>query len=177
MAPMLTYPTIDPIALQLGPLSIHWYGLTYLVGILGGWALGHARARRPDVPLSPEQVGDLTTYIALGVILGGRLGYVLFYDLPRVLGDPLALLRIWEGGMSFHGGLIGVILAMIWYGNRLGCGFWRLADFVAPLVPLGLGAGRIGNFINGELGSPHRPALGHGVSPCRPAAAPSLAAL
>ena len=107
MAPMLTYPTIDPIALQLGPLSIHWYGLTYLVGILGGWALGHARARRPDVPLSPEQVGDLTTYIALGVILGGRLGYVLFYDLPRVLGDPLALLRIWEGGMSFHGGLSG----------------------------------------------------------------------
>jgi len=151
MAPMLTYPAIDPIALQLGPLSIHWYGLTYLVGILGGWALGHARARRPDVPLAPEQVGDLTTYIALGVILGGRLGYVLFYDLPRVLGDPLALLRIWEGGMSFHGGLLGVILAMIWYGNRLGCGFWRLADFVAPLVPLGLGAGRIGNFINGEL--------------------------
>jgi len=151
MTPMLTYPAIDPIALQLGPLAIHWYGLTYLIGILGGWALGHARARRPDTPLSQQQMSDLTTHVALGVILGGRLGYVLFYDLARVLGDPLALLRIWEGGMSFHGGLLGVITVMVWYGNRLGCGFWRLADFVAPLVPLGLGAGRIGNFINGEL--------------------------
>ncbi|NVD35286.1 prolipoprotein diacylglyceryl transferase [Marinobacter lutaoensis] len=148
---MLTHPQFDPIAVSLGPLKIHWYGLMYLVGFLAGWWLGRLRARRPGSPITEAQMGDLLFYLALGVILGGRFGYVLFYNFGAFLQDPLWLFRIWEGGMSFHGGLLGVILAMVWYGRKTGAGFWRLADFVAPLVPVGLGAGRIGNFINGEL--------------------------
>ncbi|MBE01663.1 prolipoprotein diacylglyceryl transferase [Marinobacter lutaoensis] len=148
---MLTHPQFDPIAVSLGPLKIHWYGLMYLVGFLAGWWLGRLRARRPGSPITEAQMGDLLFYLALGVILGGRFGYVLFYNFGAFLQDPLWLFRIWEGGMSFHGGLLGVILAMVWYGHKTGAGFWRLADFVAPLVPVGLGAGRIGNFINGEL--------------------------
>lgn len=148
---MLQHPQIDPVAISLGPLKIHWYGLTYLAGFAIGWWLGRLRARRPGSPLNEEQVSDLLFYIALGVILGGRFGYVIFYNFDQFLADPVWLLRVWEGGMSFHGGLIGVILAMWWYGRKLGCGFFRLADFVAPLVPVGLGAGRLGNFINGEL--------------------------
>ena len=148
---MLTHPQFDPIAVSLGPLKIHWYGLMYLVGFLAGWWLGRLRARRPGSPITEAQMGDLLFYLALGVILGGRFGYVLFYNFGAFLQDPLWLFRIWEGGMSFHGGLLGVILAMVWYGHKTGAGFWRLAGFVAPLVPVGLGAGRIGNFINGEL--------------------------
>ncbi|WP_111497330.1 prolipoprotein diacylglyceryl transferase [Marinobacter bohaiensis] len=148
---MLRYPQIDPIAISLGPLKIHWYGLMYLIGFAVGWWLGRLRTRKPWSPVNEQQMGDLLFYIALGVILGGRFGYVVFYNFPTFMGDPLWLFRVWEGGMSFHGGLIGVILAMWWYGRKLNCGFFALADFVAPLVPVGLGAGRIGNFINGEL--------------------------
>lgn len=148
---MLQHPQIDPVAISLGPLKIHWYGLTYLAGFAIGWWLGRYRARKPWTPLNEEQVSDLLFYVALGVILGGRFGYVLFYNFDQFLADPVWLLRVWEGGMSFHGGLIGVMLALGWYGRKLGCGFFRIADFVAPLVPVGLGAGRIGNFINGEL--------------------------
>lgn len=148
---MLQHPQIDPVAISLGPLKIHWYGLTYLVGFVAGWWLGRLRARKPWSPLNEDQVGDLLFYIALGVILGGRFGYVVFYNFDAFIADPLWLLRVWEGGMSFHGGLLGVMLAMWWYGRKVGSGFWRIADFVAPLVPVGLGAGRIGNFINGEL--------------------------
>ncbi|MGM0769688.1 MAG: prolipoprotein diacylglyceryl transferase [Pseudomonadota bacterium] len=148
---MLQHPQIDPVAISLGPLKIHWYGLTYLVGFVAGWWLGRLRARKPWSPLNEDQVGDLLFYIALGVILGGRFGYVVFYNFDAFIADPLWLLRVWEGGMSFHGGLLGVILAMWWYGRKVGSGFWRMADFVAPLVPVGLGVGRIGNFINGEL--------------------------
>lgn len=148
---MLQHPQFDPVAISLGPLKIHWYGLTYLVGFIAGWWLGRIRARKPWSPLNEEQVGDLLFYIALGVILGGRFGYVVFYNFDAFIADPLWLLRVWEGGMSFHGGLLGVMLAMWWYGRKVGSGFWRMADFVAPLVPIGLGAGRIGNFINGEL--------------------------
>ncbi len=148
---MLQHPQIDPVAISLGPLKIHWYGLTYLVGFVAGWWLGRLRARKPWSPLNEDQVGDLLFYIALGVILGGRFGYVVFYNFDAFIADPLWLLRVWEGGMSFHGGLLGVMLAMWWYGRKVGSGFWRMADFVAPLVPVGLGAGRIGNFINGEL--------------------------
>jgi phosphatidylglycerol:prolipoprotein diacylglycerol transferase len=123
----------------------------YLIGFLGGWWLGRLRARRPDSPLRPEQVGDLLFYVAFGTVLGGRLGYVLFYDFGTYLQHPLDVFKIWQGGMSFHGGLIGVLTALWLYGRNYGVGFLRLTDFVVPLVPIGLGAGRIGNFINGEL--------------------------
>jgi phosphatidylglycerol:prolipoprotein diacylglycerol transferase len=147
----LQHPQIDPVAIAIGPLKIHWYGLTYLVGFAAGWWLGRSRSRKPWSPVNEEQVGDLLFYLALGVILGGRFGYVIFYNFDVFLADPLWLLRVWEGGMSFHGGLLGVMLGMWWYGRKIGAGFWRMTDFVAPLVPVGLGAGRIGNFINGEL--------------------------
>ena len=148
---MLQHPQIDPVAIAIGPLKIHWYGLTYLVGFLAGWWLGRLRARKPWSPITEDQMGDLLFYLALGVILGGRFGYVIFYNFDAFLADPLWLFRVWEGGMSFHGGLLGVMFAMWWYGLKVDTGFWRIADFVAPLVPVGLGAGRIGNFINGEL--------------------------
>jgi phosphatidylglycerol:prolipoprotein diacylglycerol transferase len=148
---MLTYPDIDPVALSIGPLSIHWYGAMYLVGFVGGWWLGRLRAARPDSGWSVQQVDDLLFYIVLGVVLGGRLGYVLFYGFDTLLADPLSLLRIWQGGMSFHGGLLGVMLAMWLFGRRHGKGFFHCTDFIAPLIPVGLGAGRLGNFINGEL--------------------------
>ena len=148
---MLHAPLIDPVALSIGPLKIHWYGLMYLCGFAGAWWLAKLRAVRPGSPLTVEQVGDLLFYGALGVVLGGRLGYVLFYNLPQYLADPLALLKVWQGGMSFHGGLLGVLAAMWWYARRLQLGFFQLTDFIAPLVPVGLFFGRIGNFINGEL--------------------------
>ncbi|MEW6692689.1 MAG: prolipoprotein diacylglyceryl transferase [Pseudomonadota bacterium] len=146
---MLLYPHIDPVALQLGPLKVHWYGLMYLVGFALAWGLGRLRAEAKG--FGKEEPGDMLFYIALGVILGGRIGYVLFYKFQSFLADPLMLLRVWEGGMSFHGGLLGVILAMAWYARKTGRHFFEVADFVAPLVPPALLAGRIGNFINGEL--------------------------
>lgn len=148
---MLHYPDIDPVALSLGPLSIHWYGVMYLLGFAGFWWLGRLRARRADAPMSPDQVGDLLFYGALGVILGGRMGYMLFYGWDVLLENPLYLFRVWDGGMSFHGGLLGVIAGMWWHARQLGVGFFRVADFTAPMVPIGLLTGRIGNFINGEL--------------------------
>ena len=148
---MFTWPEFDPIAVSIGPLAIRWYGLMYLIGFGGGWYLGRLRARKGLGPVSVEQVDDLVFYVAMGVILGGRLGSVLFYNLPTFISDPLYLFRIWEGGMSFHGGLLGVIFAMFLYGRRNGLGLFAMTDFVAPFVPIGLGAGRVGNFINGEL--------------------------
>lgn len=148
---MLTYPQIDPIALSLGPLKVHWYGLMYLIGFAAAWWLGLRRARKPGALLQPEQIGDLIFYCALGAVLGGRIGYVLFYDLGAYLEHPANILKVWQGGMSFHGGMLGVITAMLLYSRKVQRGFFELMDFVAPLVPIGLGAGRIGNFINGEL--------------------------
>ncbi len=148
---MLVYPKIDPVAFSIGPLHVHWYGLMYVVGIACAWWLARRRAAQPHSPLSVAQVEDLIFYAALGVILGGRLGYTLFYNLPAFIEHPLTIIRLWEGGMSFHGGMLGVFAALLWYGRKLKCGFFALSDFIAPLVPIGLGAGRIGNFINGEL--------------------------
>ena len=148
---MLPYPQIDPVAIALGPLKIHWYGLMYLVGIGGAWLLASRRLKGFDPSWSKEKLSDLVFWVAMGVILGGRLGYALFYDLSAYLAEPLKILRVWEGGMSFHGGLIGVMLATWLFGRRNGKSFFQLMDFIAPLVPIGLGAGRIGNFINAEL--------------------------
>ncbi len=148
---MLIYPDIDPIALELGPIKVHWYGLMYLLGFAQAWWLGRLRARKPGSGWREEEVGDIIFYSALGVILGGRLGYMLFYNFPMLLDNPLSLFKIWEGGMSFHGGLLGVILAMWLFGRRQGKTFFQITDFIAPLVPLAYFAGRIGNFINGEL--------------------------
>lgn len=151
MDPVFLYPNFDPVAVHLGPLAVRWYGLTYLVGLAAAWYLGRRRAGRPGAPLRPEQVDDLIFYTALGIILGGRLGYMLFYGFDQLLANPLNLFRVWKGGMSFHGGLLGVMVAVWVYGRRLQQGFFVLMDFAAPLVPIGLGCGRIGNFINGEL--------------------------
>lgn len=148
---MIPYPAIDPVAIQIGPVRVYWYGIMYLIGFGGGWWLGRRRAREPWRGWRAEQVDDLVFYIVLGVVLGGRLGYVLFYDLGNFLADPISLFKVWQGGMSFHGGLIGVIAAMAIYARRRDTAFFNVADFIAPLAPIGLGAGRIGNFINGRL--------------------------
>ena len=148
---MIEFAAIDPVAIQLGPLAIRWYGLMYLIGFVAAWWLGRRRAAVPGAVLKVEQIDDLIFYGALGVILGGRLGSMFFYNFDQVLADPLSIFRIWEGGMSFHGGLLGVIVAMAWWGRSIGVSFMPLMDFVAPIVPIGLGAGRIGNFVNGEL--------------------------
>jgi phosphatidylglycerol:prolipoprotein diacylglycerol transferase len=148
---MLTYPEINPIALSIGPLEIHWYGLMYLIGFAGFWLLGRYRASRPDSGWTAEMVDDVLFYGVLGTIIGGRLGYMLFYGFDQLAANPLSLFKVWEGGMSFHGGLIGVLTAMWLFGRRHRRRFFEVTDFIAPLVPLGLFAGRIGNFINGEL--------------------------
>jgi len=141
----------DPVAFALGPVRIHWYGVMYLLGFAGFWALGIIHARRAHTALLREQVADLLVYGAVGAIVGGRLGSVLFYHFDSVLADPLMVLRIWEGGMSFHGGLVGVILAIFWWARKNQVSVLGVLDFSAPLVPIGLFFGRIGNFINGEL--------------------------
>jgi len=148
---MLTYPEIDPILFQLGPLKIHWYGVMYLIGFVFAWWLGNRRARQPGAIVTPAQISDLVFYSALGVVLGGRLGYVLFYDLSTYIATPSAIFKVWQGGMSFHGGFIGVLVAMWLSARNINRRFFEVTDFIAPFVPLGLCVGRIGNFINGEL--------------------------
>jgi phosphatidylglycerol:prolipoprotein diacylglycerol transferase len=148
---VLTFPEFDPVALSLGPLKVRWYGLMYLIGFVGGWWALRVRVRQLNLAWTDDQVSDLLFYSALGVVLGGRTGYILFYNFNAFLADPLLLLRVWEGGMSFHGGLLGVLIAMWLYGRSAGRRFFELTDLIAPVVPIGLGAGRLGNFINGEL--------------------------
>ncbi|MCL6270390.1 prolipoprotein diacylglyceryl transferase [Sansalvadorimonas sp. 2012CJ34-2] len=148
---MIQYPDINPIALELGPLQVHWYGIMYLLAFAGAFFLGRIRCNRSRGLWSEEQLSDLIFYGAIGVILGGRMGYVLFYNFDYFLQNPLWLFRIDQGGMSFHGGMLGVFVALYLYGKKLGKSFFQMSDFIAPLVPFGLGAGRMGNFIGGEL--------------------------
>lgn len=148
---MLQYPGFNPIAIELGPLKVHWYGIMYLIGFAGAWWLARLRAAKRGSTWKPSDVDDLIFYDMLGVILGGRIGYVLFYGLGFWAKDPWYPLKIWEGGMSFHGGLLGVIAAMTLYAWRHGRSVADVYDFTAPLPALGLFFGRIGNFINGEL--------------------------
>ena len=148
---MLVHPGFDPIAFSIGPIAVRWYGLTYLVAfslvlILGRWRIAHGKTL-----LTARDLDDLLFFGMVGTIVGGRLGYVLFYKASHYLDNPLDIFKVWEGGMSFHGGLLGVIAAMLFFAWRRGYTFWQVADFVAPLVPTGLAAGRTGNFINGEL--------------------------
>ena len=148
---MWQYPAIDPIAFHLGPIAVHWYGLSYLLAFVLAWGLANYRARQPNSTWTREQVADLIFYAALGVVLGGRLGYMFFYDFPTWLQQPLTVFRVWDGGMSFHGGMLGVGIATWLYARWHKRSWISVIDFVAPLVPLGLACGRIGNFINGEL--------------------------
>ena len=148
---MIKYPVIDPVAISIGPLAVHWYGLMYLIGIVGGWYLLARRSRRPDAPVNRKQVDDLIFYVACGVILGGRVGYAFFYGMDQLLENPLWLFYVWEGGMSFHGGFLGVMVAMWLFGRKVGANPMDLLDFIAPVVPIGLGTGRLGNFIGQEL--------------------------
>lgn len=149
---MLTHPQIDPVAIHLGPLSIHWYGLMYLLGFALFLWLGKLRLRKLNSPgWDVTMMDDLLFYGVLGVVVGGRLGEVLFYHPAYYLSNPLEIFAVWKGGMSFHGGFLGVLAAMAVYAYRKNINWLKLMDFVAPLTPLGIGAGRIGNFINGEL--------------------------
>ncbi len=148
---MLPFPNIDPVALSLGSLKIHWYGLMYLIGFVLAWLLGNWRAKQPNSGWNSEQVSDLIFYCALGLVLGARIGYMLFYQFESVLANPLDLFKIWQGGMSFHGGAIGVTFGIWLFGRKYKKDFFSVTDFLVPLAPLGLFAGRMGNFINGEL--------------------------
>ena len=148
---MLIHPEIDPVALAIGPLAIRWYGLMYLVAFAQFFFLGRHRAQQDWRGVSHTLIDDLLFHGVLGVILGGRLGYVLFYKPDWYLAHPLEILAVWQGGMSFHGGFLGVLLALAWTARKHRIGFLRLTDFIAPLIPGGLAAGRMGNFINGEL--------------------------
>ena len=151
MTPFM-HPQFDPVAISIGPLSVHWYGLMYLLAFVLFVVMGRAHAKRlPQAGWTNQAIDDLLFYGALGVVLGGRLGYVLFYKPGYYLTHPLEIFALWQGGMSFHGGLLGVLLAMWLYGRKHGRTFFEVTDFIAPLVPLGLAAGRMGNFINGEL--------------------------
>lgn len=149
---MFVHPQFDPVAIHLGPLAIRWYGLMYLLAFVLVLVLGRYRIQHhPWTRWNARMLDDVLFYGVLGVVLGGRLGYVFFYKPADYLADPLAILRVWEGGMSFHGGFVGVVIALLIFARRHGLSWLQVTDFVAPLVPLGLGAGRIGNFINGEL--------------------------
>lgn len=148
---MIPYPEIDPIAIQIGPLQLRWYGLMYLIGFALAWLLARYRAGKPGSGWTRSELPDLITYCAVGVIVGARLGYVIFYDFSGFIGRPWEALMIWRGGMSFHGGMIGVIFCLYLYSIKTSRSFLAVTDFVAPLAPLGLMFGRIGNFINAEL--------------------------
>ncbi len=147
----IPYPRIDPVFLRIGPVQLRWYGLMYMLSFIISYFVLRRFAKNRKLNLSTDDLYDLLFYLIIGVMVGGRLGYVLFYDLPSYMRDPLSIFSIWQGGMSFHGGFIGVIAAAWFACRRKGWNFWEIADLVCVAVPIGLGLGRIGNFINGEL--------------------------
>lgn len=148
---MLTHPQIDPVLLNIGPLKIHWYGMMYLCAFCSAWALAKYRINKQGLAWTMDQLSDLIFYGAMGVVLGGRIGYMLFYQTHVLMSEPWALFKVWQGGMSFHGGLLGVLLALYIFSKKEKKLFFDVTDFVAPMVPIGLAMGRLGNFINGEL--------------------------
>ncbi|QEM68609.1 prolipoprotein diacylglyceryl transferase [Geobacter sp. FeAm09] len=147
----MQFPHIDPVFLSIGPLQFRWYGLMYVLAFIATYFILSSEVRRKQHPLTRDDVADLVFYGAMGVVLGGRLGYILFYDLKVYLADPLQVFAVWKGGMSFHGGFLGVVLSFVLFARRKGISFWALIDMAAQCAPVGLGLGRIGNFINGEL--------------------------
>ena len=146
---------INPIAFSIGPVQVHWYGIMYLIGFAVAWWLGQRRRAAGRLPVTADQFSDLAFYLMLGVILGGRIGYMVFYDTSELIHHPLSLFRVWEGGMSFHGGLLGVLAAALIWTRKRKLNFFDVMDFIAPVVPIGLGLGRLGNFIGGELWGRH----------------------
>jgi phosphatidylglycerol:prolipoprotein diacylglycerol transferase len=155
---LFTYPEFDPVAVTLGPLEVRWYGIMYLVGFALGWLGGRMHAKRPWSRIKPENIDDIVFYCAFGAIIGGRIGYMLIYGLAELIADPLSIVKVWQGGMSFHGGFVGVLVAMWLYARHIKQPFFVVTDFVAPWTAFGLCAVRIGNFINGELwGKPTSP--------------------
>ncbi len=154
---ILPFPNIDPVAFSLGPLAVHWYGLAYVAGIMIGWFYARRLVDRPMLwrgdaaPMTKTHLDDFLVWIAVGIVVGGRTGYVLFYDLPPMLENPLRIIQIWNGGMSFHGGLMGAIVAMILFARKNAIPVWSMFDIIAAVVPIGLFFGRVANFINGEL--------------------------
>ena len=153
----LAFPDIDPVMVRIGPLAVHWYGVSYIVGILFGWWYAKRLIRTPRLwandtaPMKPEDIDDFVFWAALGIVLGGRLGYVLFYDLQRYLAHPADIVAIWQGGMSFHGGFLGTTLAMILFARARRIPIWSLFDVIAAGVPIALGLVRCANFVNSEL--------------------------
>ena len=148
---MLPFPNIDPVAISVGPLKVHWYGLMYIVGIGAAWLMARQRSKEPGFPWTAAQIEDLIFYCALGLMIGGRLGYIIFYNFNAFIHEPFMLLRVWEGGMSFHGGMLGAFAGMWVFSRSVHVKFGQVSDFIAPYVPLCLFTGRIGNFINAEL--------------------------
>lgn len=148
---MLAYPHFNLVAFHIGSWPVYWYGIMYLLGFLGFWSALSWRSKQPGYGFNQEQVSDILFWGAMGIIIGGRLGFMIFYDMDTVLHQPWVIFQIWRGGMSFHGGLIGVLVALWLYGRKIGKSFFEVTDFAAPAVPIGLATGRFGNFINGEL--------------------------
>jgi phosphatidylglycerol---prolipoprotein diacylglyceryl transferase len=151
MIPVLLFPQFDPVIVQIGPFGIRWYALAYITGLVLGWRLLRRLVQQPPAVATAVQADDFLTWATLGVVLGGRLGYVLFYQPSVYLTHPLQIFAVWEGGMSFHGGALGVTIAIVWFCRRNGISLLGFADRVAVTVPIGLGLGRVANFINGEL--------------------------
>lgn len=147
----MQFPNIDPVFFSIGPLQFRWYGLMYVLGFIATYFILNCETKRKNLKLSSDDISDLLFYGALGVVLGGRIGYIIFYNLPFYIANPLKLFAVWEGGMSFHGGFLGVITSFLLYSRKKKIGFFTLIDMAALCAPVGLGLGRIGNFINGEL--------------------------